>query len=160
MKFPLKSKTLQVDSPQECEHGAVRLVGGVTDSTGRLEFCARGMWGRVCNYHDYWGPDNTRVVCRQLGFSDNGKFQFFCMLNLLNFPADSYYKFPYDSKRYGSSERFAVIGEVYCTGTESELLECSHASIGKHRCYSEAADSLYNGDILISCYGMDSHRSA
>ena len=47
-----------------------------------------------------------------------------------------------------------MIGEVYCTGTESELLECSHASIGKHRCYSDT-QSLYDGDILISCYGMD-----
>ena len=57
---------------EECEDGEVRLVGGVTNSTGRLEVCGNGLWGRVCNRFQYWGPENARVVCRQLGFSDNG----------------------------------------------------------------------------------------
>ena len=57
----------------ECDDGAVRLVGGVTNSTGRLEVCANGLWGRVCNRFQYWGPDNARVVCRQLGFPTEGK---------------------------------------------------------------------------------------
>ena len=56
----------------ECEEGEVRLVGGVTNSSGRLEVCANGMWGRVCNYFGYWGPDNARVVCRQLCFTEEG----------------------------------------------------------------------------------------
>ena len=62
-------------SVPECETGAVRLVGGITNSTGRLEVCANGVWGRVCNKLQYWGPDNAMVVCRQLGFSDKGKLQ-------------------------------------------------------------------------------------
>ena len=62
-------------SVPECESGLVRLVGGVTNSTGRLEVCANGVWGRVCNRLQYWGEDNARVVCRQLGFSDTGKTQ-------------------------------------------------------------------------------------
>ena len=53
----------------ECEHGAVRLVGGANFSIGRLEFCAHGLWGRVCNSPEHWGPDNARVVCHQLGCS-------------------------------------------------------------------------------------------
>ena len=57
----------------ECDDGVVRLVGGVTNSTGRLEVCANGLWGRVCNRFQYWGPDNARVVCRQLGFPTEGK---------------------------------------------------------------------------------------
>ena len=57
---------------EECETGEVRLVGGVTNSTGRLEVCGNGVWGRVCNRFQYWGPDNARVVCRQLGFSEEG----------------------------------------------------------------------------------------
>ena len=55
-----------------CKTGDIRLVGGATDSTGRLEICVLGMWGSVCNRFQYWGPDNARVVCRQLGFSDIG----------------------------------------------------------------------------------------
>ena len=60
----------------ECETGEIRLVGaGITNSTGRLEFCANGMWGRVCTYFGYWDPDNinAKVVCRQLGFSEDGE---------------------------------------------------------------------------------------
>ena len=56
-----------------CKHGAVRLVGGVTNSTGRLEFCAHGVWGRVCNALEYWDTQNARVVCRQLAFSEDSK---------------------------------------------------------------------------------------
>ena len=56
----------------ECAEGKVRLVGGVTNSSGRLEVCANRVWGRVCNYFRYWGPDNARVVCRQLGFLEEG----------------------------------------------------------------------------------------
>ena len=58
---------------EECESGEVRLVGGVTDTVGRLEVCGNGVWGRVCNRFEYRGPNNARVVCRQLGFSHKGK---------------------------------------------------------------------------------------
>ena len=47
-------------------------MGGETNSTGRLEFCANGQWGRLCNSFKYWGTDNAKVVCRQLGFSEDG----------------------------------------------------------------------------------------
>ena len=57
----------------ECEEGEVRLVGGVPQSSGILELCANGMWGRVCNALQYWGPDNARVVCHQLGVSNESK---------------------------------------------------------------------------------------
>ena len=52
-------------------------------------------------------------------------------------------------QRFGTSERSAVIGEVHCVGTEPELLKCSHASIGSHRC---GINTDYS-DIIISCYG-------
>ena len=63
----------------ECESGKIRLVGGVTDSVGRLEVCGNGVWGGVCNYLQYWGPDNARVVCHQLGFSDEGIIKLYYM---------------------------------------------------------------------------------
>ena len=57
----------------ECEEGAVRLVGGVNKSSGILEVCTNGVWGRVCNALQYWGSENAKVVCRQLGFLEEGK---------------------------------------------------------------------------------------
>ena len=65
---------LYLSSVPECETGDIRLVGGVTNSAGRLEVCGDGMWGRVCNRLEFWGPDNARVVCRQLGFTEEGLY--------------------------------------------------------------------------------------
>ena len=51
--------------------GDLRLVqNGLTNSSytsGRLEVFYRGLWGTVC--YDFWSLTNTRVACRQLGFS-------------------------------------------------------------------------------------------
>lgn len=62
---------------QECERGQIRLVGGATNSTGIVEVCGNGAWGGVCDFYEYWGPENTRVACRQLGFSEDGKYFFY-----------------------------------------------------------------------------------
>ena len=58
---------------EECESGLVRLVGGSSNSTGLLEVCANGIWGKICNKHKHWSSANTEVVCKQLGFTANGE---------------------------------------------------------------------------------------
>ena len=54
--------------------GDLRLVrNGVTHTSyasGRLEVYYSGQWGTVCD--DGWTSTNTRVACRQLGFSTSG----------------------------------------------------------------------------------------
>ena len=51
----------------ECTPGKVRLVGEDTNSSsGLLEVCINGRWGRVCDYRMEWNHKNTEVVCRQL----------------------------------------------------------------------------------------------
>ena len=52
--------------------------------------------------------------------------------------------------KFGASERDTVIGEVHCIGTELELLECSHDSIGIHRCGGITSTIP---DLVISCFG-------
>ena len=51
--------------------GDLRLVqNGFTNSSntsGRLEIYHRGLWKSMCDYT--WSTANTRVACRQLGFS-------------------------------------------------------------------------------------------
>ena len=50
---------------------------------------------------------------------------------------------------FGKSSRHAVVGEVHCLGTEPELLECSHTSLGQHICRD--GFSFTTTDIAISC---------
>ena len=53
-----------------CNDGDVRLVGGSTNSEGRVEICINSAWGTVCDSR--WGTPETSVVCSQLGFLSQG----------------------------------------------------------------------------------------
>ena len=133
----------------ECQHGSVRLVGGPTEYAGRLEFCAHGRWGRVCNSLNFWGPDNAKVVCRQLGLPEEGKT--FLLLKtitkLLSGDANIL-----DGNSFERSEKQMVIGGIHCVGTEPELLECNYHSIGSHYC--PQSHMIDYPDIVISCTSM------
>ena len=48
----------------------VRLQGGLSDRHGRLEVCRNGLWNSVCEQN--FGQVDATVICRQLGFSDQG----------------------------------------------------------------------------------------
>ena len=54
-----------------CQDGDARLRGGRYPQEGVVEICRNQQWGRVCD--DYWDKNDSTVVCRQLGFSEQGK---------------------------------------------------------------------------------------
>lgn len=55
-----------------CNLGDIRLVGGSNPLEGRVEVCAYNQWGTVCD--DFWGTNDARVACRQLGYDGSRKY--------------------------------------------------------------------------------------
>lgn len=49
---------------------SIRLVGGQTNTTGRLEIQDEkgGFFSPVCSGYQYWDKDDAIVACRQLGY--------------------------------------------------------------------------------------------
>ena len=63
--------SLHVFPENSCTDGHVRLVGGLVESEGTVEFCQNGAWNSLC--YSSWGYQEAFVVCRQLGLPATGK---------------------------------------------------------------------------------------
>ncbi|XP_015252072.1 PREDICTED: HHIP-like protein 1 [Cyprinodon variegatus] len=99
----------------ELRNGAVRLVSQefLQGDRGRVEIYVDGEWGTVCD--DLWSKQNAKVVCRQLGFQHALKAA--------------------RNSEFGEGRGLPILlDDVQCNGTESNLLDCTHAGVGKHNC--------------------------
>lgn len=64
-----------------CTTGDLRLAGsGFYSNQGRVELCNNNLWGTVCD--DFWSTADALVVCRQLGYSFNGKQSMQCLCQI------------------------------------------------------------------------------
>ncbi|XP_072016368.1 macrophage scavenger receptor types I and II-like isoform X4 [Amphiura filiformis] len=106
--------------------GDVRLVGGSASHEGRVEVYHNGMWGTVCDdnlayySYEYYATESANfatVVCRQLGFSSG---------------TGVVKKMAYNF--FGEGNDPTWLDNVYCSGSESRLDECSHNGWGAHNC--------------------------
>ena len=53
-----------------CTNGAIQLVGGSNAAEGTLEVCYDQTWRIVAS--SQWTPEDSQVVCRQLGYPSQG----------------------------------------------------------------------------------------
>ena len=61
---------LSTRDTSQCCDGTVRLAGGSSSNEGRVEICQSREWKTICDNN--WSENEARVVCRQLGYSDQG----------------------------------------------------------------------------------------
>lgn len=115
---------IQFGLAQDCQHtndvsilcgeveGGVRLVNGSSKYEGRVEVYYAGEWGTVCK--DGFDMSAAIVVCRQLGF-----------LRAVQVA---------QSLEVSNGAGIIWLDDVYCSGDESSLGNCSHSSWGDHDC--------------------------
>jgi deleted-in-malignant-brain-tumors protein 1 len=99
----------------------VRLVNGSGTSSGRLEIYHQGVWGTVCD--DSFTNTNATVVCRMLGYT-SGTYEC-CAAS-------------------GSGTGQIWLDDVSCTGSESSIVDCTHAPWGTNNC-------SHGEDVSITC---------
>jgi deleted-in-malignant-brain-tumors protein 1 len=129
----------------DCLHGELRLVDGKTPTEGRLEICINGVWGTVCD--NSWDKVDANVACNQLGYYPSGAK-------------------PRYGSFYGKGSGPIFLANMYCTGSEFNLLDCNRNMYGVQDCKhyedagvkclgsfpvysSHSVGSLLGGDVLI-----------
>ena len=101
--------------------GVLRMVDGTSPNRGRLEVMHNGRWGTVCD--DYFGQNDARVACRQLGWSEpSGNYQ-------------------YDATGGSGS---IVMDNLDCGGDEPRLDACRFNGWGIHNC-------VHSEDVGLIC---------
>ena len=126
----------------QCTENSIRLVGELSGNEGYPVICYGGSWGKVHMYKDiiYFSAsfshilNTTRVLCRQLGFSTQGKRMiiiFFVGANIFSYtdPAYlfSYYDlYSFDYSGYSPGLPIALSNVRCTTGDESNLLQCNY----------------------------------
>ncbi|KAK7116610.1 hypothetical protein V1264_002264 [Littorina saxatilis] len=104
----------------------IRLVGGDTNSSGRVELYLQGpdQWGTVCD--DYWNDIAATVVCNQLGYATGKAVQ---------------------RAGFGQGTGQIWMDNVGCKGTERRLWDCGYHGYGVHNC-------RHTEDAGVRCSGV------
>ena len=97
--------------------GEVRLVGGSGPHEGRVEVYFNSLWGTVCD--DGWDLQDAIVVCHQLGYGS----------------AVGALEFAY----FGEGSGPIWYSSVLCSGSETNLTQCSTATSENNCVHSEDA---------------------
>ena len=107
-----------------------------------MEICINNTWSTVCD--DGWGSADARVVCRQLGLSIAGVYNY--SHHMTNNPFLLSTHEGASSRTVGTSSQFynrpIQLTNVQCTGVEERLLDC--VALGGRTC-------THNEDAGVTC---------
>ena len=109
--------------------GDIRLVGSTSPNEGRVEVYHNGIWGTVCD--DGWDLTDATVVCQQLG-----------LFTAIDAPVAGF---------FGEGSGPIWYDEVNCTGSETNITQCSHLGLGQHDC-------THMKDAGVVCEGESRHQ--
>ncbi|XP_062373455.1 deleted in malignant brain tumors 1 protein-like [Sardina pilchardus] len=101
----------------------LRLVGGPTRCSGRVEVLLQGEWGTVCD--DSWDKRDAQVVCRQLDCGEPVREGG-------------------EQGSFGKGNGPIWLDEVNCTGHEHHLWECCRAPLNQ-------SDCIHKEDAWVTC---------
>ncbi|XP_057634707.1 deleted in malignant brain tumors 1 protein-like [Chionomys nivalis] len=90
----------------------LRLVGGSSRCSGRVEVLHQGVWGTVCD--DLWGSNEAEVVCRQLECGQ-----------AISSLGEAY---------FGPGSGDIFLDNLQCSGMEHYLGQCPHSGWSEHNC--------------------------
>ena len=110
---------------------SVRLVGGSSESEGRVELFHGGTWGTVCD--DSWDIRDASVICRSLGYA--GAIAATTEAN------------------FGEGTGRIFLDEVDCSGSETSIFDCSSSGIENHDCVhaEDAGVRCMTGKVHNTC---------
>ena len=96
----------------------VRLANGSNEREGRVEVFYNGAWGTVCD--DDFDIRDAHVICRMMGFpgalsvqGEGGRFS------------------------AGNESQQIVLDDLFCSGHEASIADCSFRRWGTSNCYHE-----------------------
>lgn len=100
----------------------MRLMGGKSKSEGRIEIRYHGSWGTICD--DDFNDDAAKVVCKYFGYRGTAKVV--------------------KGGKFGEGNGPIWLDQVYCSGNESSIQDCSHLTWGESNCE-------HNEDVGVIC---------
>uniref|UniRef100_A0A3P9GXQ0 Soluble scavenger receptor cysteine-rich domain-containing protein SSC5D n=1 Tax=Oryzias latipes TaxID=8090 RepID=A0A3P9GXQ0_ORYLA len=105
---------------------SLRLVGGSSQCSGRLEVFYKGQWGTVCD--DDWEMSSADVACKQIGCG-----------HAVSAPTGAH---------FGRGSGPIWLDNVACTGEESAITHCTHNGFGINNCgHGEDASVICLGSL-------------
>ncbi|XP_033754354.1 deleted in malignant brain tumors 1 protein-like isoform X2 [Pecten maximus] len=107
VRSTMLSASVSCLSQSDVEELAVRLVGGFSNSSGRVELFYAGEWGTICD--GSWDNNDAQVVCRMLGYRRGSAYRYAV---------------------FGEGTGITWMSDVGCSGSESKLFHCSFSGWG------------------------------